>query len=103
MKTLESILKTSKKSIGTSSLGFLPHGEKSGAVYFLIKNGVVVYIGATSNRNRIGQHKKNKDFDEVRYITCTDNEHWQLESELIRRFKTKYNKCNIAKSMGYCS
>lgn len=103
MKNIKEVLKTAKKAIGTSSIGFIPHGELSGAVYFLMKDGIVVYIGATSNRNRIGQHQKDKDFDEVRYITFTDNKHWQFESELIRRFKTKYNKCNIAKSMGYCS
>ena len=92
-----------KKSIGRSSvdmeIDFYSYRYKYiGYVYCLCKNKEVVYIGASSSRGRIGRHEKTKDFDEVFYFICNKNLHWEFETNLIRRFKTKYNKCNVAKA-----
>ena len=82
------------KSIGNSSIGieydFINNNNK-GYVYCLCYENNVVYIGASSNRNRIGQHQKNKKFSEVYYLICSNNSHFSLESYFIKKFKTKYN------------
>tara|TARA_B110000046_G_scaffold128143_1_gene134562 strand:- start:223 stop:561 length:339 start_codon:yes stop_codon:yes gene_type:complete len=82
------------KSSGTSSIGiefdFINNNSK-GYVYCLCYENNVVYIGASANRNRIGSHKKNKKFTEVYYLICSNNYHWSLESDLIKKLKTKYN------------
>lgn len=94
------ILYNCKKGIGKSSVDYFFYNTnepKKGYVYFLINNEKVVYIGASSNRNRIGQHKKTKDYDCFYYLPFENYEHWKVETKLIRNFKTKYNVCNVAK------
>lgn len=71
-------------------------GRKITAVYFLIKKGVVVYIGRTENlRVRIIGHKstlfKSKWFDSFRFIECSDKSLCQYERRWIRRFNPKEN------------
>lgn len=61
-------------------------------VYFLIKNGVVVYIGESNNiLMRIGQHIAEgvKDFDSFEIYPTSDRK--RLEGFLIMAFKPKYN------------
>ena len=43
--------------------------SSKGFIYYLIKNNEVVYIGQTvSLEPRIAKHKRDKDFDEVRFV-----------------------------------
>ena len=61
------------------------------AVYFLVKENEVVYIGKTTCANRIEGHK-NKDYDYVYFIPTTKSVYSKLELNLIRKYSTKYNK-----------
>ena len=47
--------------------------EKETGVYFLMKNNNVVYVGKSERciNNRVIKHKKNKDFDDVYFISIT--------------------------------
>ena len=47
--------------------------EKQTGVYFLMKNNNVVYVGKSQRciNNRVINHKKNKDFDDVYFISIT--------------------------------
>ena len=100
-KDINIILSKCTKGTGSSVNYFFYNSNytpnKKGYVYFLIKNKKVVYIGVSTVRNRIGQHKKTKDFDYFYYIAFENYEHFKVETELIRNFKTKYNTCNVAK------
>lgn len=64
------------------------------SVYQLIREGVVVYVGSSTNiESRIVSHTKDKDFDEV--IVCvkdTKEEMLNLENALIFKFRPEYNK-----------
>jgi hypothetical protein len=85
-----------KKTIGTSSIGIEYddiYSNSKGYVYCLCYKNEVVYIGASSNRNRIGAHQKSKKFDEVYYLICRNYLHWELETNFIKKFKTIYNNC----------
>ena len=101
-KNINHILTACKKANGTSSVDYffyntLESGPNKGYVYFLVENNIIVYIGASSNRFRIGKHKKSKNFDEVYYLQCENYYHWKIETLLIKNFKTKYNYCNVSK------
>ena len=61
------------------------------AVYFLVKENEVVYIGKTINRQRIQGHR-NKDFDYVYFMPLSKNIYSKLELNLIKKYTTKYNK-----------
>jgi len=63
-------------------------------VYQLLKDGVVVYVGKTDRSNeRMMAHRKDKDFDEVRYFLCSGTmEQDIVENTCIYRMKPKYNK-----------
>ena len=102
IKNLNPILDICKKAIGKSSVGYffdnnVETGHKKGYVYFLLKNNEIVYIGASSNHNRVGQHQRTKDYDCFYYLPCENYNHWHIETLLIRNFKPKYNCCNVAK------
>ena len=47
--------------------------KKQTGVYFLMKNNNVVYVGKSQRciNNRVINHKKNKDFDDVYFISIT--------------------------------
>jgi len=64
------------------------------AVYFLVKENEVVYIGKTINRQRIQGHR-DKDFDYIYFIPTSKSIYSQLELNLIRKYTTKYNKTHI--------
>ena len=60
-------------------------------IYFLIKDGLVVYIGQTTIwPNRLYQHK-NKDYDSTRFIECDQLSLSKYEYRLIKLFRPKYN------------
>jgi len=63
-------------------------------VYQLIKNGVVVYVGKTDDVvNRIISHRKDKDFDEVKYYICRDKHEQNLvENTCIFKLTPTLNK-----------
>lgn len=63
-------------------------------VYQLIKEGTVVYVGKTDrSHDRMVAHKKDKDFDEVRYFQCSGtNQQDIIENTHIFKLKPKYNK-----------
>jgi hypothetical protein len=66
-------------------------------VYFLIDKGEVVYIGAAHNRARVGKHKDKTHDYEFFYLPCNEGEYFDIETDLIRAFTTRYNCDNIAK------
>lgn len=61
-------------------------------LYFLLKDGVIVYIGQTKSLQvRMPSHKE-KEFDRLRWIDCDTREIVLMyEKRWIRRFKPKYN------------
>ena len=62
-------------------------------VYFLIKENEIIYIGKTGGIfNRIREHLKDKDFDNIKYI-CADNrkELHKLEVHYIREHNPVLN------------
>jgi hypothetical protein len=66
-------------------------------VYFLLKKGVVVYIGMTHNlRSRITNHKSSlchsRWFDSFRFIECDYEIVSDYEKRLIRIFKPIENR-----------
>lgn len=62
-------------------------------IYFLLKDNQVVYIGQTNNIfNRIKGHQKNKEFNNVAYITTTKDKANYLENYYIIKYEPFYNK-----------
>lgn len=60
-------------------------------VYFLVKNGEIVYVGQSINiANRITAHR-DKDFDDVSFILCEPNNLNILETLYILAYQPKYN------------
>lgn len=62
-------------------------------IYFLIKEGEVVYVGQTINMFlRIGEHASSeKDYDEVVCVPVNEDELSFYENEYIASLKPKYN------------
>lgn len=63
-------------------------------IYFLIKDGVIVYIGQSKKVfSRIEAHRDDpkKDFDTACYFECKEEELDAFEVSLIRAFWPKYN------------
>ena len=67
-------------------------------IYFLISNEEIVYIGKSNGRvlNRISQHIKTKEFDNVKYISVeTKSILDKKEKEFISQYRPKLNiQCN---------
>lgn len=63
-------------------------------IYLLYNNENIVYIGKSNNmKNRINQHKKDKEFNSVKCIIFKDEGLVNLyEPYLIQKYKPKYNK-----------
>lgn len=71
------------------------------AVYFLISNGTVVYVGQSKTLQlRIDAHitEAKKVFDSVSFIRCTIDHLLKIEGHFIRRIAPKYNDCLAAKA-----
>jgi hypothetical protein len=62
-------------------------------VYFLVKDGIVVYVGQSTNvEKRLINHKHSeKQFDSFRVISCAENLLLYYERRWIKRFKPIYN------------
>jgi hypothetical protein len=62
-------------------------------VYFLLKEGKIVYIGTTTRYPlRFFAHRDKKDFDAVRFIEYPESLCYRAELRLIKYFKPLYNK-----------
>ncbi len=78
--------------VGTST----PIPETSG-VYFLIKDGRVVYVGKSNNvHRRIQEHLKQKCFDRINVIECPEPELGRIEAHYIRAFRPVLNIAGTA-------
>lgn len=72
-------------------------------VYLLYNNGNIIYVGKTNNLDRrLFQHSVGnwnyapKEFDMVLcYIFQDKKQRTEIESELIKRFKPRYNRLPI--------
>lgn len=61
-------------------------------VYFLIKDGQIVYVGKSMIPiRRIGDHARDKIFDSISFIPCCADELDSLEQDYIRALKPTYN------------
>lgn len=68
-------------------------------IYFLWREGSVVYIGQSENmRQRIGQHLAEgaKDFDAVSCVPCHSSKLTPLERHFIQALAPEFNRCSIA-------
>ena len=67
--------------------------ESVTGIYFLVKDGKIVYVGQSTNIfARVGTHKTDKDFDKAIYFECPSTELDDLEYELINILQPEYNK-----------
>ncbi len=91
------LLKVAKNGKGVASKYKYMDNFQEGFVYFLIKNNVVIYIGQSQSIARLGQHRKDKDYDTFAWIIS--NKHfYEAENALIHHFKPIHNKCFLTKS-----
>lgn len=61
-------------------------------IYFLIKDGSIVYVGqSTRGISRVFQHGK-KDFDRYYYFDCDTKQLSECEAMYIAKFKPLHNK-----------
>lgn len=63
-------------------------------IYFLLKNGEVVYVGQTQHGLTRPLSHRDKDFDEIKILYCKSNELDILEDTYIQKYKPIYNKQN---------
>jgi Uri superfamily endonuclease len=66
-------------------------------VYFLVRDGVVVYVGQTKSSwpRRVWQHARDREkhFDDVWYVECKDAATMmQMEARYIRELWPEYNR-----------
>lgn len=80
---------------GLAQLGAI----RLGYVYFLVREGRVVYVGQTRVGwpARIEQHAAdpNKDFDDVWFIRCPMESLDEVEGRYIREIRPEYNRMGI--------
>ena len=71
-------------------------------VYFLWRNGIVVYVGQANHvRRRLGEHISEgaKEFDAISVIACPMQRADTLERRYIEWLVPRYNHCSLAKTM----
>jgi hypothetical protein len=63
-------------------------------VYFLIRDGVVTYVGKTTNLlARLTKHRRmGKVFDSFTFIPCAESEMTQLEGDYIMAYWPAENR-----------
>jgi len=62
-------------------------------VYFLIDNGIIVYVGKSDSiQSRLHQHTRDKEFDRIAWIQVNSHEQKYIEAYYIMTLKPKYNK-----------
>ena len=73
-------------------------------LYILLLDGVVVYIGKSKNiKNRVREHKRDKNFNEIHSILFRNDGDIDLyEPYLINKYKPMYNKDLVRRSTGVC-
>ena len=74
---------------------------KRTGVYFLFREGELVYVGQTRTLKwRLDQHlaDRRKVFDAVAFLPCTIDRLLEIEGHYIRAYAPRYNQCNIAKA-----
>jgi len=101
-KSLFSVAKYCEASHTRKVLGAIKKGQNKSILYFLMDAGEIVYIGATYFSNRIFEHSRceePKQYDAVIYLVCNGCTAFYIETQLIKNFKTKYNKCKIAQTI----
>lgn len=72
----------------------LPKKKKQSfsGIYFLLSDGVIVYIGKSLNViNRTTQHN-NKIWEEYTYLTCKEKDLSAIEKKYIQIYSPKYNE-----------
>jgi len=66
---------------------------QSSGVYFLIKNGSIVYVGqSTDVHARIATHRRDKEFDRVTIIWCPPDSLLKVEAKYIAKFRPVLNR-----------
>lgn len=63
-------------------------------VYFLLKNGEVIYVGQTRHGLARPLSHRDKEFDEIKIIYCDYAELDFLEDKYIRKYRPIHNKQN---------
>ena len=71
-------------------------------LYILLLDGVVVYIGKSKNiKNRVREHRKDKNFNEIHSILFKNDGDIDLyEPYLINKYKPIYNKDLVRRNAG---
>lgn len=61
-------------------------------IYFLIKDGIVIYVGQTKHGLIRPLSHKDKEYDTMKIIYCNEDELDILEDKYITKYKPRYNK-----------
>lgn len=70
-----------------------------GGIYFLLRSGVVIYIGITGHLiYRMSEHHPKK-FDQIRIIPCAPELMKHYEKRWIIRFRPAYNVQHLFKAV----
>ena len=73
---------------------------KDGSIYFLFDEDTLVYVGQSKNPcSRIGSHNRDKTFTHYRIMACLKRRMNYWESLLNSRYKPRYNKAGLKKSL----
>lgn len=68
-------------------------------IYFLIHNGVIVYVGKTQNlAGRLSSHARDKEYSQVSAITVPADKADLIEIAYISKFAPMYNTEHTGKS-----
>lgn len=72
--------------------GLVPIWPAPCGIYFLVRGGVVVYVGKSRSPHiRVPHHTKSKKFDQVFCQFCDEEDLDRHERFYIERFKPEYN------------
>lgn len=67
-------------------------------VYFLIRDGVIVYVGQSKSvYARLAKHKATKQFDRVAVLECKESDLLSLEALYIKKFQPVLNIVGIVR------
>lgn len=90
--TVEDLKKTAK-SAGYEPIEYGVESPRDVGVYFLLRNGEIVYVGQSVDcRARVHTHKQDKTFDNSYIIKCSESALNYVEAWFIDFFKPQYNK-----------
>jgi len=81
-----------EQTIKNSAIKMFPIDPNKGIVYFLLRKGVIVYVGkTTTSYSRIGEHRSDKDFDSFSMLEVSREYLDQTEQKYIKKFMPEYN------------